>query len=214
MTNRPHTQSHLSLGAGRRERGTAILEFMLAFPALIAIVGLAFALGWALSTKQHGIVAARYAATAAEFGAAPDGARISNAVSKGREPWTSGSVDPAFNASSVAHSCIDNVGGLASGAIADAMNAIIDTIGAGGIRGTESVSQPEVSRFRFTNPPPARSHYFMTAGTWTCREGADYSHFVKEKADHYLSSVPLVGGLLSAIADKGIPDNLSCCDDW
>ena len=71
-----------------RERGSSSLEMVLLLPFVVTTFMILVGLGYALATKQHALVAARYASTYdVAKGATPTPEQVGHAASVGTEAW-------------------------------------------------------------------------------------------------------------------------------
>ncbi len=182
----------------RCQRGTSTLELTLMMPAVVFVMLFLIGMGHALITRQHAVVAARFAATYHGInGRAPSAQLVSDAASNGSEAWrlsgrTANAGGEAFGGLG------GGIGGVA-GVISSIFGSFVGSSGQGGRIGYTAFTTPNRGLLaRLYQLGDATGQYQMISGTWHCKggDGGGYLSLI-------LSKVPIPG--LSSLTGG------SCC---
>jgi hypothetical protein len=181
----------------RKERGTAVMEFVLVMPLAVIAILLLIGLGHTIMVKQQSLVAARYAAfyhrsreEAPSLGEVRS--EVVRRIPTQQETW---------NVSGAGESAAD--AGIKSGdlgPIAGAVDAVLNGLGGDGVISYTTGRIPRrgflPSLHSFNN---VGAHYALANRTWNCDERGDY--------------FSLLSGQLG-IPKINLPLTLSCCETY
>ena len=150
------------------ERGTSTLELTLCLPLLVFVMMFLIGLGHALITRQHAVVAARFAATYhGVMGRKPNESLVSEAASDGQEAWRLSGRDA--NAGSEAE---QGLGGGVASIISSAFGAFTGGAGSGGRIDYVAGTTPQRGILpRLFSLGEAQAQSQIIAGSWTCADG-------------------------------------------
>lgn len=151
-----------------RERGTSALELTLCLPLLVFVMMFLIGMGHTLITRQHAVVAARFAATYhSVMGRRPPAEMVSAAASDGQEDWRlSGRTANGGNEAE------RGLRGGISSVISSVFSAFTGAAGSGGKIEYVAGTQPErglLPRIFTLNEAQAQSQ--IISGSWTCADG-------------------------------------------
>jgi len=146
----------------RRQTGTSIVEFVLVLPIVVAAIIFLLGFGKALLVREHGLVAARYAAFAVMYsGGTPDDSSVSKAVSSQGGHWTVAASPKSDLAELFGHQA-DFGSGLVSQVFRSVLNKIAGT---GLIDARANFSSADL--ITFSGNREANSKFTLPVGTWT-----------------------------------------------
>lgn len=179
--------------AARGERGTAVIELVLSLLWIVFAMLFLIGMGHTLMNKQHGLVAARFAAYY-ESGRErrPQAPQARAAVnSSGTWTLTRGAVNDAGAA--------QTGGGSVMAEVLDAFNSILSFIGGEGELTYTARTTPTRGLLpQMWGGLRVSEHYTLATDTWTCEESGSY--------------LEILGGKVGIPGE--IPLDLSCCKTY